>query len=484
MPFLKKLYWNLMSKYVLFLIMTIVLTVVYLGSLIFIINWYFQKYPDIQNAGMMAFEEVIYDDITNQLTIKPGLAPDETLEILKDGLVVFRQGTMTESKSKYTASELTGIINGITLFKDTDIMTELIPIESKSGHYYHLLIHKKKAGNLKINYGLKTARGGETPLIKEINQKLALAFVFFLMGIILIIILFSRITSKKIMKPLRELNQGLTEVEHGHYAHRIAYKGQKEFEDIATKFNYMAERLEISQDENRKMAESKKQLLLNISHDLRTPATTVLGYAQALESGLIEAPSEKEKYYGYIRTKAERITELIDSLFKYSRLESSIYDFHFEKTDINEWMRQFIISYYGEIEAKGFDLEVDIPSEPVWQWIDAIELKRSFSNIIENALKYNPPQTKLWVKVENAPEQTAIAIRDDGLGIPDEIRHTLFQSLVRGDNARASDGGLGLGMAISKKIVEMHGGSLTLLEDEATTFLITLPVNEVDKLSY
>lgn len=476
MKFLKKLYWNLMSKYVLFLLMTVVITVVYIASLLFIIMLSLKNYPELQEMEFMPFDTLIYDDVKSELKVSPQIATNEAIEILEDGKVIYRIGKIEESKEVYTSKQLTEITKGATVLRDSKIISELFFIEGTSGKNYILLFHKPKTTNWHINYGLEESKIGNNEVIKAVNNRLVLAFIGFIIGLLGIIILFSRITSKKIMKPLRQLDEGLTRVDNGDYEFRMIYKGQTEFENISNKFNDMAKRLQESELENKRLSDSKKQLLLNISHDLRTPATTVLGYAEALENGLVEDEIQKQKYYSYIRVKAERITELIAKLFKYSKLENSVYDLNMEIVDFNEFVRSIVINHYGEIEQKGFALELDIPDKENKILIDKIELERAFSNIIENAVKYNEAGTTISIKVETVDNDIKVEIQDNGVGIPDQIRKTIFQSLVRGDNSRATDGGLGLGMSITKKIIELHGGSISLEEknENGTKFLILL----------
>jgi len=283
---------------------------------------------------------------------------------------------------------------------------------------------------------------------------------------------------------LKELNKGIQNVINGEYAESLKFKGNFEFTELRDAFNYMTKKLHMAERENKKISESKKRLLLDISHDLRTPITTIQGYTNALCNDMVEEEEKKKKYLSYIYEKSKHVTDLIEKLFKYSKLESSVYDLNMEVNNLCEFLRNVVISFYGELNNNGFKLDIDIPDEKIFYNFDKIELERAIANIIGNIIKYNPPNTNLFVHLEQNNDDIRIVIGDNGIGISKDIQDKIFNALVRGDSARKTDGGLGLGLAITKKIIELHGGSIYLQSEEGkgSKFTINLKVKQIADL--
>jgi len=191
-------------------------------------------------------------------------------------------------------------------------------------------------------------------------------------------------------------------------------------------------------------------MLADISHDLKTPMTTIQGYARAITDGLVKDDHKKQIYLKTIYEKSQRVVMLIDELFNYSRLEQSDYVMVRKKEDINECLRKIVAEHYGEIEDNKFVLQMQLPEKVVWVEIDTKQISRAISNILSNALKYNPEGTKLRVTLYEEDNEVLIEIGDNGVGIPPLLQQSIFEPFVRGDTARRSDGGTGLGLSIAR----------------------------------
>lgn len=215
---------------------------------------------------------------------------------------------------------------------------------------------------------------------------------------------------------------------------------------------------------------------MDLSHDIKTPITTIRGFSAALYEGLIEDEEKKERYYKSIYNKAEHVGELVDDLFEFVKMDSTQYVLKLEKVDICEFVRQVVVNHYDEIEEKNLELIVKIPEEAINLNIDEKLFRRVISNLIQNAIKYNPKGTKIRVEVKEFKSYVIIEIADSGIGIKSELQDSVFDPFVRGDESRSSDGS-GLGLAIAKKIVENHCGEIELFtnrKDESTVFSIRM----------
>ncbi|MGL4774200.1 MAG: sensor histidine kinase, partial [Clostridium sp.] len=144
-----------------------------------------------------------------------------------------------------------------------------------------------------------------------------------------------------------------------------------------------------------------------------------------------------------------------------------------------ELLREIVAGFYREIEEGEFDFEVDIPEDEVLLSFDRVEMGRAISNILGNAIKYNPSNTRLFISLEKSEAFVVIKICDDGVGINEELKANIFEPFTRGDSSRRSVGGTGLGLSISKKIIEMHGGDLTLESEENFKTVFKILISKV-----
>ncbi len=460
----KRLYWDLIFRYIFFLLAAIVVTVVFLSTLIFITINTISKYPDIVKNSSIYINKIEYDNRTKELNLPMDIEESAWVEILKDNKVIYIEGQKQDDKMEYTQEELAFIANNADEKIATNKYTaEYIPFTGLDGEKYTFIYKKPRtnSGVFKIDFDLPDSLR-DTDFEKEIYSKIKLSFFTFILLITIIILLFSRITTKKIMIPLKEINNGLKSVMAGNYSTRLDFEGSYEFNQVRDAFNYMTERIKIAERENKSIAQSKKRLLLDISHDLRTPATVIQGYAEALYDDMVVNEKDRKVYLKYIYEKSKTITNLIERLFKYSKLDSSIFDLDRKIEDLSEFLRNVVIGFYGELDNKGFELDINIPEKKIYFNFDEIELERAIANIIGNIIKYNPKHTKLSLSLMEDGKDIQIIIGDNGVGIPENIRENIFNALVRGDNTRKTDGGTGLGLAISKKIIELHGGTISV----------------------
>ena len=222
------------------------------------------------------------------------------------------------------------------------------------------------------------------------------------------------------------------------------------------------ERIERQEEELRKEYEKARNLMLSdIAHDLRTPITTIGGYAKALNDGLVTSDEKRAEYLAAIQNKAERMSDLITLLFDYVRLDSENYTLRLEKTDITELLRENAALLYADVEEKNMEFEIDIPEYPLFLDVDRLQISRVITNLINNALKHNEPGTT--IRLQMNPLQ--IVISDNGTMIDQTVAEHVFEPFVVADASRESKSGSGLGLSIAKKIVEMHGWSIALIQD-------------------
>lgn len=224
------------------------------------------------------------------------------------------------------------------------------------------------------------------------------------------------------------------------------------------------ELIERKKDERRHYDRRRSLMLSDIAHDLKTPITTVAGYAQALRDGMVTDEEKQKQYLEAICNKSQRMDGLISLLFEYVKIDSEGFVLHKQKADIIEVVRESVAMVYADFERKGIELYLDIPEECVWWEIDKLQFSRAMENLLNNDLRHVEAGQKVMIRVvwEEDLERLRIILADTGEQISNEVARHIFEPFVMGDASRSSKGGSGLGLSISSKIVRMHGGRLVL----------------------
>lgn len=225
---------------------------------------------------------------------------------------------------------------------------------------------------------------------------------------------------------------------------------------------------ELEQEEQKKREEYDKRrnlLLSDVAHDLKTPITTVSGYASALVEGQVDEPEKQQEYLNMIYNKSMQMSGLITLLFEYVKLDSEGFSLKKKKEDIAEILRESVAALYTDFEEKGMEVEVVIPEESVCFLVDRVQFQRAINNLLNNVIKHNPQGTDVGVIMEVEEDFMEIQICDNGVLIPKETADYIFEPFVMGDESRNSKSGSGLGLSIVQKIISMHDGEITLRQD-------------------
>ncbi|MCR4670536.1 MAG: HAMP domain-containing histidine kinase [Saccharofermentans sp.] len=224
--------------------------------------------------------------------------------------------------------------------------------------------------------------------------------------------------------------------------------------------------LEKQREEEQKEEERKRYLMISdIVHDLKTPMTTVSGYAQALSDGMVKEGSEQE-YLDAIKAKTGRMNEIVMMLFDYVKLDSQGYSITKTKTDLCELVRECVADHYTDMENSGCEPEVDIPEEEIIIDADRMQFGRVINNLITNAIRHNPDGTDIGIFIRTDGDEKRVLVADSGVPIDKATADELFEAFVTGDRSRGSSGGTGLGLFISHKICEMHGYTIRLVQSD------------------
>jgi signal transduction histidine kinase len=230
-------------------------------------------------------------------------------------------------------------------------------------------------------------------------------------------------------------------------------------------------------EESEKQVKQRNIIFANISHDLKNPMASVLGFARALEEGKVSA-QEQQAVYRAICDKSSQMNDMILKMFHYAKMESDGYALALKNEDLGAILRNVIADRYGDIEKHGILLDIDVPEEPVEAKVDGAELSRVLNNLITNAIRHNDMGIGLLVRLKNSPDELTITVADTGTAIPRSDYGSIFEPFRCSDDSRRNKDGSGLGLAIARRIVELHNGKLYIddtIKSYTKAFVINLP---------
>lgn len=315
-------------------------------------------------------------------------------------------------------------------------------------------------------------------------KNIIIEFIALLFSIVIIIIFITnyfltKYLLKNIVEPLNILNNGVHQIQLGNLNYYIKYDNQDEFMSVCDDFNLMAQKLRESVEIQRRDELSRKELIAGISHDLKTPLTSIKAYVEGLIDGIANTPQIQKNYLVTIKTKAEDINKIVDKLFLFSKLDIGEFPFYLEKVDIGMELDSFTKSYYEEYKNKGLINKLNNNVETVNVNIDPLQLRNVFINILENSVKYKNKSCGLMeVNCIEKNESICITLTDDGPGVPSDTLDKIFDIFYRNDQSRNSPSkGSGLGLAISAKIIERLGGHIWAenAKEGGLKIVITIP---------
>lgn len=296
---------------------------------------------------------------------------------------------------------------------------------------------------------------------------------------ILIILLFSSIVfnfieynkNKKIMRQIKNIDSILTDMLSGEVSHKILASNDDITSDIVYKINEIVYQLEKEISDLEMDRKINKELMTSLSHDLRTPLTTLIGYLDAINKEIVSG-KEQEEYFKIARSKAYDLKEYIDILFEWFKLQSSEDELFIENVEINEATRRILRDWIPILEEHNIDFEIDMSESPMFVKIDRDKYDRIINNLLQNVISHSEA-SKLYISTYSNDRRVFITIKDNGVGISETNLPYIFDRLYKSDKGRSRKGS-GLGLAIVKQMVEIMEGEITAesKESEFTKFTI------------
>jgi signal transduction histidine kinase len=282
---------------------------------------------------------------------------------------------------------------------------------------------------------------------------LSFAYIFLYLLIIPYKVLKKTITLSKIMK-------GTEEIVSGNLSYVIEETGKGNIAKLAHNINNMKQGFKSSLESQMKSERMKSELITNVSHDLKTPLTSIINYVDLLKRNELTQEEIKD-YVGVLDRKAQRLKTLIEDLFEASKMSSGSVELNIEKVDVTSLLNQALAEFEEKINNSSLSFKINIPKHKIFAELDGKKIWRVFENLINNALKYSQPNTRVYIDLAEHDNKVLLIIKNIASYEMDFDVNEIFERFKRGDKSRHTEGS-GLGLAIAKSIVELHGGELNI----------------------
>lgn len=429
----------------------------------------------------------ITDDVYEQVREQAETEPEKFnnriyLEELND--------TLKEKLSKLVVRKNNNVIYNSTGLSSTELInilpeyeidgSNIVDVATYKGGSYHSLIKQvdftDDFGNT-YSVSILTSVKQSVPQIRHMIVELIVVIILILAITSLILNLW---IYSSIIKPVNKLKLATDNIKEGNFDFEMPKVPDNEIGDVCKDFEEMRLILKKSLEDKLQSDKEEKELIRNISHDLKTPLTAIKGYVEGLRDGIADTPEKQAKYVKTIANKVNDMDKLIDELTIYSRLDANRVLYTFVKFDVSEYFDDCCDEIGTELDAAGIELNYrNHIKEPVIIAADPEQLKRVINNIISNSVKYMAEgrKGKIDIDLYDESDYVHIIIADNGKGIAGKDVSHIFERFYRTDESRNSkQGGSGIGLAIVKKIVEDHKGKIWAesVEGEGTTMHLNL----------
>jgi len=308
-------------------------------------------------------------------------------------------------------------------------------------------------------------------LISNIINSIGMAPILIIMGFLLFLAVFF-LMSNQTIRYLREITFGLQQIANGQLKYEIAVKSTDELGEVAYNINLMSHKLGTLIEDERQAEKTKNDLITGVSHDLRTPLTSILGFLELIDNDRYKDEVELRYYIGIAYEKSKSLKKLIDDLFEFTRINNGM---PLEKLelDLNGFTRQLIEEFVPNLEAAGMEGRVYSDNNSLKIKADGDRLVRAYENLIMNAIQYGQEGRFVDIRLRQENGYAVVEVVNYGEQIPEKYLPYLFERFYRVDQSRSQSGGTGLGLSITKSIVELHNGTITVRSSSGETVFET-----------
>ncbi|WP_125706452.1 sensor histidine kinase [Lacticaseibacillus daqingensis] len=293
-----------------------------------------------------------------------------------------------------------------------------------------------------------------------------------------LMVLYWRLIRRYRQMQMRHVIAELHYIADGHLDHRVRLAVNTDLQKVINSINALVDSTVNSMEEERKIEQSKDELITNVSHDIRTPLTSIIGYLGLIEDRQYRSTDELLKYTHTAYLKAKQMKVLVEDLFEYTKVRQTTTPLNTSTFNMVAMLEQLAASFELEGEKKGMVFVVSGSPDPLMMNADTEKLGRVFNNLIANALKYGKGGQHIYLNAEKVGSEVVVKVSNDGPQIPNDALNQLFDRFYRVEESRSQEtGGTGLGLAIAQSIVTLHGGYIYAESSPAlTSFVLHLPL--------
>ncbi|KQL52427.1 histidine kinase [Heyndrickxia shackletonii] len=313
-----------------------------------------------------------------------------------------------------------------------------------------------------------------------LNNFLGLHKILYMVCGILFLI-FILVLSRKWAKNFDQILDGTSKISQGDFQFHVPVYSKNELGDIAQNLNSISSQLQKSIKEERKAVQAKNELITNVSHDLRTPLTSIMGYLRLIEEDRYNDEVELRYYVSIAFDKAIRLDRMVSDLFEYTRVNFGTIQLEYARIDLVQLLSQVSAQFLPQLEERQMEIQLKSEFESIFIEADGDKLVRVFENLISNGLKYGKEGKCIDIRVGKEEKMVVAEVVNYGNPIPEEDLPFIFERFYRVEKSRSIDtGGSGLGLAITKSIVELHNGTIEATSNKnETNFKIMLPMERL-----
>ncbi|WP_430606895.1 sensor histidine kinase [Enterococcus sp. AZ170] len=316
---------------------------------------------------------------------------------------------------------------------------------------------------------------------QELNTDLFWSLSKFVIPIFFIVdvgVLYWRLIRRYRQMQLRHIISELHYIADGNYDHRIPFELSGDLAKVVTSINGLVDSTVAAIEDERKIEKSKDELITNVSHDIRTPLTSIIGYLGLIEDRQFHNEADLLKYTHTAYVKAKQMKLLVDDLFEYTKVRQPSVPINTISFDMAQLIEQLAADFELEASKNAMTIQVNANPASIKMDGDTEKLVRVFNNLLSNALKYGKGGKNIVIDVEKVGTEVVVAVRNDGPPIPKKSLDQLFDRFYRVEESRSQEtGGTGLGLAIAQSIIALHGGYIYATSDNHwTSFIIHLPL--------
>jgi signal transduction histidine kinase len=292
---------------------------------------------------------------------------------------------------------------------------------------------------------------------------------------------FTNRLSRVVMEPVEKLLLGVERIRNGNLEEEIDYQGEAEFEQVCRAFNSMQHTILEDQRQRARNEQARTDMVTGISHDLRTPLTSIRGYIKGVLDGIAGSPEKKEAYLRTAYEATEEMNVLLQKLFDFSRMESGQMPFHMVRADLAEFVAAYVAQKEMRADADMLQFLFAREREQIVEIdMDVEQVRRILDNLLENSEKYAQVKpVQVQIRLEERHNSVFLEWKDNGKGVPEEKRERIFDRFYRCDEAR-NEKGSGIGLYVVRYIMERHGGTATAYNDGGLVIRLEFPKENAD----